>query len=281
MNISEDLKVRLYCSLILSLQRVHNNLIGQYFTRFRDDHFVPNNTLSYVYPLDRYSCSDLDLNPEQVAADEIADGSVEKSCVSIIKGINKISNELESLFEEHTTGHSACNNFLEPLIAELISQTKMHVSPSSSSLYSSISALYHFHVKVNSLLWSRKRHLEHKPKINFALGQVVRHKLYDYRGVVVAWDHKPFVDVRRWDGLQNVKDPQNQPFYHIIPDEGDCMRAFGGPRSFRYVCQENLEACEASKLTVNDLNPKEWRWDEMKRVYIPSDEMRVSCSFAS
>ena len=163
--------------------------------------------------------------------------------------------------------------------AGISTQTKIDEDQPTLSLYASISALYHFHVKINSLLWSRKIHLEHKPNIKFSLGQIVSHKIYGYRGVIIAWDHKPHVDVTNWDGLQHVDNPQNQPFYHIRPDENDCIRAFGGPRSFRYVCQDNLELCEATGLQVDDLNPREWKWDKEKGCYIPSDEMKV-CSFS-
>lgn len=267
-----------------SLQRIHNNLISQYFMRFEVDHFVPNSVLSYVYPMDRYSVRDeSDYSTDETAPtnEEHDLHAFEQSCISIISGIDKISKQLVASFEEDMSDSKPNCNFLQPLISDLSLQIQQtDEKKSTSAVYSSVLALYHFHVKVNSLCWSRKRHLQHKPKINFSLGQVVKHKLYGYRGVIVAWDHKPYVDVRTWDGLQHVDDPQSQPFYHIVPDEDDCIRAFGGPRSFRYVCQENVESCDATKLAVDHLNQQEWKWDEVKKVYIPSEEMRVchSCS---
>ncbi|KAL7519912.1 hypothetical protein ACHAWX_004666 [Stephanocyclus meneghinianus] len=265
------------------LHRIHNNLINQYFTKFETDHFVPNNVLSYVYPMDRYTQSEISEGTDQpvsFAIDEAATGvpssaDVNASCMSIIRGVNNISKRLMSSIQHDISDQIPNCNFLKSLLSGISTHVKMNDDEHAPSVYTTISALYHFHVKVNSLLWSRKIHLKHKPKIQFSLGQIVRHKLYDYRGVIIAWDPKPHVDVSNWDGLQHVENPQNQPFYHIRPDENDCIRAFGGPRSFRYVCQDNLESCEATELQVDDLSPREWRWDKGKGSYIPSEEMRV------
>jgi hemimethylated DNA binding protein len=259
-----------------SLQRIHNTLIGQYFTKFESDHFVPNNVLGYVYPMDRFSS-------HPAFKDNFADGDIltkkgydssngVEHTISIIRGIDKISQKLKSAIENEDVTKDS--EFLHSLLAGLSTHSNTE-EDQTTSMYAMVSALYHFHVKINSLLWSRRLHLEHKPKIKFSLGQVVKHKLYDYRGVIVAWDHKPRVDVSNWDGLQNVENPQNQPFYHIIPDEKDCFRAFGGPRSFRYVCQANVELCEPAQLTVDDLNAQQWKWDAVQRSYIPSDEIKV------
>ena len=241
----------------------------QYFIDFNADHFTPNDVLHYIYPLDRFSEREgshgntaCEVNPNAL--------HVEQSHATVVDGIAKINKDLLAKFES-SIGETNCN-FLQSLLSDLSNQIKTE----NPTVYSSVLALYHFHVKVNSLLWSRKKHLQHKPNIKFSLGQVVRHKLYDYRGVVVAWNHKPHVDVTNWDGLQHVNDPQNHPFYHVIPDEDDCIRVFGGPRSFRYVCQENLELCKSTELSVDELNSKEWRWDTAKHAYVPSDEMRVS-----
>jgi heat shock protein HspQ len=230
--------------------------------------------------MDQYSANfncESDTRVQDTAAAAEKNAEFEQSCLSIIQGVDKITKELVLSYEHSTKEQTPKNNFIEPLLTELSTQTQTDDNASMPSVYSSVSALYMYHVKVNSLLWSRKRHLEYKPKIKFSLGQVVKHKLYDYRGVVVAWDIKSKVDVRNWDGLKHIKDPQDQPFYHVIPDENDCIRAFGGSRSFRYVCQDNLEVCEtSSKLAVESLNPQEWRWEGLKGVYVPSDELKVS-----
>lgn len=73
----------------------------------------------------------------------------------------------------------------------------------------------------------------------------MKHKKYNFRGVVTGWDAHPRTDVSRWDGLQHIEDDvNNMPFYHIIADTNDTEEAFGHQRRFRYVCQENLEPCD-------------------------------------
>lgn len=202
--------------------------------------------------------------------------NVETSCARITRGVEIISKELISSYE-HCIGEDKRNdNFVRRSLSDFADQASFSSKQTIDAVYSSLSSLFHFHVKVNSSLWTRKQHLEHTSKVKFSLGQIVKHKLYDYRGIVVAWDRKPCVDVRNWDGLQQVENPHNKPFYHIRPDENDCVRAFGGPRSFRYVCQDNLELCESTELAVDGLNRQEWAWDNVKKAYTPTEEMRVS-----
>ena len=210
---------------------------------------------------------------------KIMDDTMKHSFVAIVRGIEKISKQLKDSFERSMKGCHTKSSFLENLMTDLPVDALRYDTQVTSQAYLLTSALYNFHVKINSLLWSRKKHLEHKQKIKYNLGDIVRHKNYDYKGVVVAWDHKPSVDVRGWDGVQHIDNPQNQPFYHVVPDTNDCIRTFGAPRSFRYVCQENLEQVDISdELEVDDLNLQEWKWDNKRGVYVPTVEMRVSFS---
>jgi tetratricopeptide (TPR) repeat protein len=55
------------------------------------------------------------------------------------------------------------------------------------------------------------------------------------------------------------------PFYHVIPDPYDCLRAFGGDRGLRYVCQENLQEISAAAAddhssTNIDVELEDWEW---------------------
>jgi len=92
--------------------------------------------------------------------------------------------------------------------------------------------------------------------------------------VIVAADPEPTVDVSRWDGLQHIKNPEKYPFYHIIPDQDDCIQAFGGERPFRYVCEANLVDCPTTERQIEvDLGP-EWDHDATKGIYIPPDDVK-------
>eukprot|EP00536_Pseudo-nitzschia_multiseries_P017624 jgi/Psemu1/264412/estExt_Genewise1Plus.C_16840009 len=53
------------------------------------------------------------------------------------------------------------------------------------------------------------------------------------------------------------------------------MVAFGGERSWRYVCEENLEVCPKESRDIDvDLEP-EWTTDLKNAKYIPSDELKL------
>ena len=69
--------------------------------------------------------------------------------------------------------------------------------------------------------------------IAFQIGQVLRHRKYGFRGVVVGWDRRPQVDVSGWDGVQGLPSGPDQPFYRALPDMGDCVELLGGPRGVR------------------------------------------------
>jgi len=128
-------------------------------------------------------------------------------------------------------------------------------------------------VEINDTLWTRRTSLETDRKIRFALGEVVQHKKYGFRGVVVAWDPEPAYEVTHWDGLQHIDSPESYPFYHVIPDPSDTMVAFGGERSWRYVCEENLELCPRDSRDIEvDLEP-EWSYDAAACSYLPPDDL--------
>jgi heat shock protein HspQ len=152
---------------------------------------------------------------------------------------------------------------LEPLSADRLAALHLH-------------QLHDVVIDIGELLWQKRRSVECQQHIKFALGDVVQHRHYGFRGVVVAWDPQPTVDVSMWDGLQHIKDPHQFPFYHIIPDQNDCIEAFGGERSPRYVCEQNLEICPADRRNIEvDLEP-DWERYHSDAVYIPPDDLKVS-----
>ena len=77
--------------------------------------------------------------------------------------------------------------------------------------------------------------------IRFCIGEVLRHKRFGFRAVVIGWDRRPEVDVSQWDGVVGLPSGAEQPFYRMLPDLSDCVENLGGPRDVRYVAQENLE----------------------------------------
>jgi heat shock protein HspQ len=74
----------------------------------------------------------------------------------------------------------------------------------------------------------------HIPSARFGIGQVVRHRLLDFRGVIFDVDPE-FANTDEWydaipEGLRPAKD---QPFYHLLADNAE-------QSYIAYVSQQNL-----------------------------------------
>ena len=80
--------------------------------------------------------------------------------------------------------------------------------------------------------------------------------------------------------MQDIDNPNDKPFYHIRPDVNDCITEFGSPRSWRYVCQDNLEPYDLKHGRIElemELDSEEWGWDKENGWFAPSEELKVSC----
>ncbi|KAL7541792.1 hypothetical protein ACHAXR_011210 [Thalassiosira sp. AJA248-18] len=253
-----------------SLLRVHNSLIQQYFTKFdAKGHFGTG--------------VDADANVENTDESK-SPVEFQNSRLAIVRGVREIGNRLllplsESNEEEQEEADDDALLLLSSLKSSLQSMMIDDVSSKKhNSAILSLAKLYNFHVKVNALLWTRKSNRQHKQDIKYSLGQIVKHKVYGFRGVVSAWDRTPRVDVSKWDGLKDIESPQEKPFYHLYPDVNDCISAFGGPRHYRYVCEENLELSPHNRqpleLSADLDHHEEWKWDAERGQYVPSAEMK-------
>ena len=72
--------------------------------------------------------------------------------------------------------------------------------------------------------------------VDYELGVVVRHKLYHYRGVIVAYDLQCAAG-DTWYLANKTQPSREQPWYHVLVDES------GGLST--YVAQSNL-VCDES-----------------------------------
>ena len=52
------------------------------------------------------------------------------------------------------------------------------------------------------------------------------------------------MDVSQWDGVVGLPSGPSQPFYRMVPDDGDCHSLLGGPRGVRYVAQVIATDCD-------------------------------------
>ena len=112
--------------------------------------------------------------------------------------------------------------------------------------------------------------------IDFCIGEVLRHKKFGFRAVIIGWDRRPEQDVSHWDGIVGLPSGADQPFYRCLPDLTDCVENLGGPRDVRYVAQENLERLPLShrRIAHPRLSPSLFtRFDALRGRWIPSDDL--------
>ena len=69
---------------------------------------------------------------------------------------------------------------------------------------------------------------------NFSIGEVVRHRLFDFRGVI--YDIDPvFANSEEWYQAipEDIRPPKDQPFYHLLAENSESSY-------IAYVSQQNL-----------------------------------------
>ena len=256
--------------------RIRNSLTEYYFDRFVASRrcFVPNEDRAFEYPLDNVDHCNTDESAETQRRNELG--------AQIVRGVQGFASRLERSILDVT---SSSFGLLATFQDRLSSISKGDIIPNSAffsarDLSQGDLAMYHLRqllnlaMEVSDLLRSRRFAKESNERIRFSLGEVVQHKKYGFRGIIVAWDPKPAVDVSRWDGLTDIIDAADLPFYHIVPDQGDCIEAFGGERPFRYVCEANLEHCPRERSFIDvDLEPG-WQRKSTNPEYTPPDDVR-------
>ena len=81
------------------------------------------------------------------------------------------------------------------------------------------------------------RHNENRfPSARFGIGEVVRHRLLDFRGVIFDVDPE-FANSDEWYEAipEAMRPPRNQPFYHLLAENSESSYV-------AYVSQQNLVA---------------------------------------
>jgi hemimethylated DNA binding protein len=253
-----------------SLCRIRSKLVKESFDRFDAEtrRFVPCGVKAYEYPSD-FDQALLQKQPPKEFA---------QLCQAIIAGTRDFALRLDSLLKETAKDSTVTQSLL--LFSQL--QKQLHdiidgdVRPTNLKFEqlsdSTLAAfhLYHLHelcVAVFESVSQRRISLASKDKAQFNLGDIVQHKKYGFRGVVIAWDPKPSIDVTKWDGLQDIANPQDIPFYQVVPYQNDCIQAFGAERSLKYVCEANLEACPSDKRVFDVDLPSDWKLEANGSAY--------------
>ena len=87
----------------------------------------------------------------------------------------------------------------------------------------------------------------------FSIGDIVKHRLYPFRGVIVDIDPE-FDNTDEWyDAIpEEVRPEKEQPFYHLLAENSDSFYA-------AYVSQQNLQTDKengpVSHPDVDDVSP--------------------------
>ena len=80
----------------------------------------------------------------------------------------------------------------------------------------------------------------------FSVGQLVRHRLFHYRGVVIDVD-PVFMGTEEWyQAMAKSKPPREAPWYHVLVHEADHTT---------YVAERNLTAFEGTRYIDHPLLP--------------------------
>ena len=79
------------------------------------------------------------------------------------------------------------------------------------------------------------------PRARFALGDVVRHRLFDFRGVIFDVD-PVFANSEEWYAAipEALRPSKNQPFYHLLAENAESSYV-------AYVSQQNLIADDSEE----------------------------------
>ncbi|MFQ5533752.1 MAG: heat shock protein HspQ [Sphingomonadales bacterium] len=80
----------------------------------------------------------------------------------------------------------------------------------------------------------------------FAVGQIIRHKLFDYRGVIVDVDADFQLNAEWYQKVALTRPPKNRPWYHVLVDGGDRTT---------YVAERNLQTDRSAKPVAHPLVP--------------------------
>lgn len=81
-------------------------------------------------------------------------------------------------------------------------------------------------------------------RTRFAVGELIHHRLFDYRGVVVDVDSQ-FQSTDEWyEAVARSRPPKNRPWYHVLVH---------GASHTTYVAERNLEPDGSSDPVVHPL----------------------------
>ena len=70
-------------------------------------------------------------------------------------------------------------------------------------------------------------------RVKFSIGELIHHRLFDYRGVVIDVDRSCRASDEWYELVARSRPPKNRPWYHVLVDGADHTT---------YVAERNLES---------------------------------------
>ena len=93
----------------------------------------------------------------------------------------------------------------------------------------------------------------------FSIGQVIHHRLFDYRGVIIDVDPEFQGDDEWYDMVAQTKPPKFEPWYHVLVDNAIHRT---------YVAEQNIEV-ETEPDSINHPEINDFFKDFTDGHYIP------------
>ena len=87
-----------------------------------------------------------------------------------------------------------------------------------------------------------------KTEANYALGQIIHHRLFGYRGVIFEIDPEFMLTEEWYEQVAKSRPPKDEPWYHVLVDNA---------QHTTYVAEQNLEPTDALQAidhpAINDI----------------------------
>ena len=255
------------------LYRIRSPNTDSMFQRFDDrtQLFIPNETLAYQYPMD--------LLVDNGGIDERKQ-EFDRAAATVVSSVQDLASQMNRIILDVSSspadqGLSLLAGWQQRLCT--LGEGPLDRSferPDESLVGKHLRELLNIQLELQDVLQARR--ISTTTSFDYNVGDTVLHKVFGFRGVVVGRDPKPTVDVSNWDGLQHIANASDLPFYHVVPDQDDCVEAFAGERPLRYVCEDNLEPCPSHRRSTIDLRGQldlsQWTYENGN--YFPPEPLR-------
>jgi heat shock protein HspQ len=93
----------------------------------------------------------------------------------------------------------------------------------------------------------------------FSVGEIVHHKLFDYRGVIIDVDPEYRGTDEWYEKVALSRPPKNRPWYHVLRD---------GTDNQTYVAERNLEA-DGSDDPIHHPDLDDYFFGQADGIYVP------------